>query len=324
MDAHRARLGYHPPIPLIVVSLLVAFGYGCEKTGGRLLRSPPAVLTTPQVAYTGGAGGGIHLLDTTTGQITDFPAVGTDAQGPAISPDGTRIAFTRFQPIATPHVLTMAVDGSDIRTCTSDTASWDISPHWSPDGRRLAFTRTPRNAYLWDIYTVRSDGSDLRRVTTDGRSHLLDWSPDGNRLLFARADTLTRDVIYHTPMATLATIAPDGTDTRVLFQETVAWFSGGDYSPDASHIVIADSRIPPHLKVLNADGSNPHPLPDSTSFGSLDRCSWSPNGSAIIFSGMRYIGDAYRLWVLPLGAPRSEAPFLGSLNYVDPDWGPKP
>lgn len=326
MDTLRAPLGYRPPLPLVIVAVLLAFSFGCSQEEVPPTRPPVHVLASQRIAYVDGIAGAIHLFDPATSQVTDLPEAGTNAQDPAISPDGTRIAFARFWTSAPQHILTIAVDGTDVRTCTSDTASSDIRPHWSPDGQRIAFTRTPRQTYQWDIYTVRADGTDLRRVTTDGKSWLLDWSPDGTRLLVLRADTLTENVIYHYPIATLATMAPDGTNTQVLYQEHGGWFSGGDYSADGSRILLADLAIPPHLLIMNADGSNPHTLPDSTSLVSLDRCSWSPNGSALIFSGLPdYFNDPwYRLWILRLGDTRSEPLYSDSTNYLYPDWGPKP
>jgi Tol biopolymer transport system component len=73
-------------------------------------------------------------------------------------------------------------------------AGADYSPQFSPDGTRVVFTRdvgaTHDNPV--DIYVVREDGSDLRKITSqplaNGRSVM--WMPDGRGIAVAwTADT---------------------------------------------------------------------------------------------------------------------------------------
>ena len=54
--------------------------------------------------------------------------------------------------------------------------AWDSDPTWSPDGTRIAFS-SDRDGDD-EIYTMRSDGTDVRRLTVndawDGEPA---WSP---------------------------------------------------------------------------------------------------------------------------------------------------
>ena len=70
------------------------------------------------------------------------------------------------------------------------------SPAWAPDGTRVAFSWFRCPAKTDDVYTIRPDGSGLRRVT--GRSISGLWfrrawsmspsfSPDGRLIAFARS-----------------------------------------------------------------------------------------------------------------------------------------
>ncbi len=95
-------------------------------------------------------------------RITDSP---TNEFCPAISPDGTRIAFQRRQP-GTLHehidLFVMNVDGTGEINLTDHFAN-DRYASWSPDGQWIAFSSTRGGNY--DIYVVRPDGSALRRLT---------------------------------------------------------------------------------------------------------------------------------------------------------------
>ena len=53
------------------------------------------------------------------------------------------------------------------------------APQWSPSGDRIALSVLGSDGN-WDVYTVRPDGSSLRRLTTDpGRDDYPAWTPDG-------------------------------------------------------------------------------------------------------------------------------------------------
>jgi TolB protein len=69
---------------------------------------------------------------------------------------------------------------------TKLTAGTDNFPAWSPNGDLIAFTRFSEDDY--DIYTIRPDGTGLKRpTTTPGNDAHEIWSPDGKQILFSSA-----------------------------------------------------------------------------------------------------------------------------------------
>lgn len=121
--------------------------------------------------------------DPATGKVDSLTVVGSNGPfGPAISPDGTRIAFSRLQSDVWrgQQIVTMATDGTDLRACTADSGVHDGNPHWSPDGKYLAFTRGNYTVGGSDVFVVKADGTGLRNLTEQGLSWVLDWSPDGS------------------------------------------------------------------------------------------------------------------------------------------------
>lgn len=134
----------------------------------------------------------------------------------ALSPDGTRVAFTRTDPnvddSSVLSILDLATGQGDVLTSTRTTnpptgemcntstktrtcQGFDGSPRWSPDGRSIAFERqlmAPEPGASWDsaaLFVVDADGRNLRRVTPSS-VHAIGpmWSPDGARLAFTGSD----------------------------------------------------------------------------------------------------------------------------------------
>jgi hypothetical protein len=93
-------------------------------------------------------------------QLTLGPGDDLDLH-PTWSPDGSRIAFTRdglaIVSVATGAIVRVGVPGGV------------ATPEWSPDGRHIAFAWQPAitPSLRWDVYTVRPDGSDMRRRATE-------------------------------------------------------------------------------------------------------------------------------------------------------------
>jgi TolB protein len=109
------------------------------------------------------------------------------------SPDGRRLVLE----IATgrPHGRTPRSRQSDLAIVNADgtglrwltrTHALESTPVWSPDGQLIAFAsdryarrgKLERNGDAYEIYTMRADGTDIRRVTHNRVPDLYpDWQP---------------------------------------------------------------------------------------------------------------------------------------------------
>jgi TolB protein len=134
--------------------------------------------------------------------------------GPSVSPDGKSIAFTRFFADGfLARIFIIHADGSDPHPVTPPRLEGG-APDWSPTGHRIAFnSNAARNGS--SIFTMRPDGSDIRRITPDRFPHndvLPTFSPQGDRIAFAS------DRNYpHACCIDLFAIDPSGGGERRIF-----------------------------------------------------------------------------------------------------------
>jgi Tol biopolymer transport system component len=102
-------------------------------------------------------------------------------RAPAVSPDGSRIAFTKttvLRGMTRIDVFTMPASGGaqvQLTTKSNTKTSQNLQPSWSPDGRSIAFSGMPNGQIVRHVYRIPSDGS--------GKA--LNLTPDTDHLLFA-------------------------------------------------------------------------------------------------------------------------------------------
>jgi hypothetical protein len=126
---------------------------------------------------------------------------------PDISPDATRIVFSSLRNGLGENIYVMATDGTGVTALTSG-AGQRVLPRWGASDR-IAF-QYPAHQSNTQIWTMNSDGSDLRQLTqpavseSDDGGH--DYYQSGAMLVFSRYDKTTqRRVLY--------TLPADGTGT---------------------------------------------------------------------------------------------------------------
>jgi Tol biopolymer transport system component len=135
---------------------------------------------------------GLYVVDAEGGRPVRLPlprAEGIVAD-PAISPDGTRIAFVDSGESEN-HVWVMDVDGGNAREILANehTVVGGVgSLQWSPAGDRiLGVARSSEGTN--SVYTFAPDGTDFTRVLTSALGP--NWSPDGSQIAYTIECDLT-------------------------------------------------------------------------------------------------------------------------------------
>lgn len=129
-------------------------------------------------------------------KITNGPRGAMNVE-PAVSPDGSKIAFSSDRSGQT-MIYVMNADGSSPKRITF-AGKFNASPSWSPDGQRIAFAGWSQDHF--DIFTMKADGSDMIRITSakkaNGRWAQNEdpvFSPDGRFLMYTSNRTGTNQV----------------------------------------------------------------------------------------------------------------------------------
>ena len=192
---------------------------------------------------------------------------------PRWSPDGTKIAFTRFMDKdrvqTSSEVFIINADGTEPQRLTHNNV-FDEYPSWAPDGRCLVFS-SGRNGngrhgrsdvFVVEVATLAV--TQLTDIENEVGSVAPDWSPDGTQIVFER------------------------------------------------FIRIKNGINPKTIYVMSADGQHPRPiLPDPDrngppTFRFFPR--WSADGRSILSYEVKWFGeqDKRRFFVQPLSGKRKD------------------
>lgn len=94
---------------------------------------------------------------------------------PNWSPDSTRLAYRSIRDGVHEIYVYDLVTGGEVKLTEDD--DLNAEPAWSPDGGWLVFV-SDRDSLQSDIYVMSSDGSDVRRLTTDpAKDSFPTWAP---------------------------------------------------------------------------------------------------------------------------------------------------
>lgn len=190
----------------------------------------------------------------------------------------------------------------NLRRKLTDQPGYDAEATVSPKGDRIVFT-SMRDGDL-ELYTMKTDGSDVRRVTHElGYDGGAFFSPDGSRLLWrASRPTSEDEVAEYKALLKEGLVKPtsmelyvanaDGSDARRITDLGQANWAPY-WHPDGQRIIFASNHrskrgFPFTLFMIRADGTGLEQVSQGDAFDAFPV--FSADGRYLVFSSNRFNG----------------------------------
>ncbi|MBI3280616.1 MAG: PD40 domain-containing protein [Acidobacteria bacterium] len=207
---------------------------------------------------------------------------------PAVSPEGSKIAFTSFLR-GQPEIVIHSLETGRRLLFVNQRASMNAQPSFTPDGQHVVFSSTAAGGYA-QIYIASANGSGLRRLTT---ARAIDVEPKVN-------PKTGRDIVFVSGRSgpqQIYRMNIDGADIgRLTTGEGEAanpsWHPGGQliafawtrgFEPGNFNIFVMDVATRQVVQLTHGAGRNENP-------------SWAPDGRHIVFSSKR--GRATQIYTM--------------------------
>ncbi len=206
---------------------------------------------------------------------------------PAVSPDGSRLAFTTYQR-GNPAIFVFSLETGRRLPFYSPVSSLVTTPEFTPDGQRLLFSSSVGG---WpQIFIASVDGSGLRRVS---HSSSIDMEPKvnpktGAEMVFVSGRSGTPQ-IYRMNL--------EGADVQRLSS------GEGDavnpaWHPDGQHLAFAWTRgfAPGNYNLFVMDVATRQFNQLTHGAGRNENPSWAPDGRHLVFSSNR--SGSTQIWTM--------------------------
>jgi Tol biopolymer transport system component len=156
--------------------------------------------------------------------------------GPALSPDGTELAFTGEGIMSVTDLKGHPANGRWSQDPVTSALGYFQDPVWSPSGKQIAFLAVPGGPQGPEIDVINADGTGLRRVIqgseieTDTQAGVtpgtLAWSPDGTRIAFATTPAGTA-----VPSGTIVVVGVSGGPAHTIVSGVLGGVTGLTWAP---------------------------------------------------------------------------------------------
>lgn len=272
----------------------------------RVVTGTPGVAAT-QVLFV--ANKHVYRIDSDGANLDQVTGDNDEALSPVWSPDGRRVAFTKFAAGAG-SIIVLDLANGQRSVVPSTNKALNFTPAFAPDGKVLAFSRATEEGT--DIFTADVvEGCCVQRLTVGRFSDNLSptYAPDGRRLAF---------VSTRAGLPQIYVMAADGTDQELLapFDYGVTGSSNApEWSPDGASVAFhREVAQIPQVFVLDVSS---HRVRQLTSSGRNEDPTWAPDGRHMTFVSDR--SGRRQLWIIDMVTGRiRQLTFTGQVRL--PSW----
>ena len=226
---------------------------------------------------------------------------------PAVSPDGSKLAFVTFAG-GTPKIMLISTESGKQIRFYNQVASLNATPSFSPDGTKLFYSSSASGTP--QIYSANLDGSDFRRVAASRAIQVEPKvNPKGGTIAYVAGPGNQQLFQMNTEGADVQRLSngegeasnpswnPDG--VHLLY----AWTRG--YATGGFNIFLMDISTRQYDQLTSNAGRNENPC-------------WAPDGRHLAFASNRSSG--FQIWtMLADGTQLQRVTALG--HNLSPVWG---
>jgi Tol biopolymer transport system component/DNA-binding winged helix-turn-helix (wHTH) protein len=227
---------------------------------------------------------------------------------PAISPDGSTIAFDCIVSYGISDLRLLPVAGGESRLVRRIQGGIE-GMAWLPDGRSLIYSN--RGA-LWELSALGGDpvklpfGEDTEDPVTPRNGSRLAFARVYQNYSIWRATLSTEGIVREKPMMLI-------TSSRVQ--------SGPEFSPSGTKIAfVSDRSGEGEIWICDRDGSNPVQLTSSVVGSWTEGEHWSPDGQKIVFTSNVVAEGGGRLFIVDVAERVPKAIETGTFDNSRPFW----
>jgi len=268
-DASRPQLTGEPVSVAEQVGSYRDYGFFSASTNGVL------------VYRAAGAGNTVLTWFDRGGKVVGTVEDRGDYATPAFSPDGSRAAIGRVDPVIGNWIIWIFdfARGASARFTFGSTSAW--FPVWSPDGNRIIFASDPKGVY--DLYQKSTSGATEEELllTSNENKYPTSVSPDGHFLLYSSFDSNNKFSLWVLPIG--------GNAKPIPFPTTEFGEIDGRFSPDGHFIAYRSDesgRFELYVRKFTRDFSAAGFSTSGkwqVSYGGAVRQRWSPDGKELFY-----------------------------------------
>ncbi|MDA1096726.1 MAG: hypothetical protein O3B84_05665 [Chloroflexi bacterium] len=267
-----------------------------------------------------------------------FITTGPGDYGPVWSPQGDRIAFTRFYPVDARGTYVMAANGSG-QVKVADTTNAFILPTWSPDGSEIAVI--DHDVARSGIWVAKADGSENRPVFVAKYpiQHLA-WSPSGDTLAFTYNEQPRSGGLYFIHPAQVTTPIGSGAESEyIVIESDINYLTRAGalaWSPDGRYLAVRSRPMAPRgvetpevdankdiLSVVQVNGDGSTTILHRVTGMAPGAWSpiWAPNSETVAVVMGRDDGTTQQLAVVSLTSGLAYT-LYNAWSFGSPTWSP--
>jgi TolB protein len=219
-------------------------------------------------------------------QVTFYKSTSTF---PAVSADGTKIAFTSYLR-GNPSILIHSVETGRNLRFYNQVASMNAASDFTPDSQQLLLYSTAGNLRYAQLFIANVDGTNFRRLSN---SQAIEVEPKVN-------PKTGREVVFvsgRSGMPQIYKMNMDGADVvRLTTGEGEA--VNPAWHPDGQHIAFAWTRgyEPGNYNIFVMDVATQQFVQLTHGTGRNENPSWAPDGRHIVFSSNR--SGRQQIWTM--------------------------